>query len=772
MPRRKPARVIGNLPFPITSFVGRQREIRGVRELLATARLVTLTGVGGVGKTRLATEVAAASGQLFPDGTWLVDLAAVSDADLLGRAVLTSLGVVDLSNRGVDEQLLDHLADLRALLVLDNCEHLVEACGDLCDRLLRSCAELRILTTSREALGIVGEHVYPVLPLSMPVPDTPVTPTALTAFEAPTLLLERARAVRPGLTEAECDTDAVIRVCDRLDGIPLAIELAASRLRSLSLRGLLARLEDRFALLAVDTRATAPRQRTLRALIDWSYGLCRPAERLLWARLSVFAGGFGLAAAEGACSGPDLPRDQILDLIDQLVAQSIVVLVPTDDLPRYRMLEVIREYGWHRLTELGETDVLRKRHCDYYLALAERSAEAWDGPGQAAGLAELRAEHANLQAALEWATREPTATHEALALVTALRYHWCADGFLGEGRRWMDRALHGADQNNTERIPALWAVAWVMLLQGSPDDADQALDECVARAAAVGDQGAIAWATSLRGSSALFRGNLAEAITMFERVVADFPEEENAVRLTLFQLAMAQVHAGDDRASKTARRGIELADKRGEQWSKSCALWALAFDQYTHGEHGKAAATTCAALEIQRRFNDRVATALMIELMAWIAAARGDHRRAARLLGAIGAEWRRIGSSITAFGPYIAQWHDACERTTAASLPEAALRAERARGEGLDHDQAIAYALDRRECAVAAAERDDNVVLTARERQVAELVAQGLSNRQIAERLVVSPRTVDRHLENILGKLGFASRAQVAAWTAREHRAR
>ncbi|MGK8503213.1 ATP-binding protein [Nocardia asiatica] len=321
MSRRKPARVVGNLPFPITSFVGRQREIRSVRELLANARLVTLTGVGGVGKTRLATEVAAASGQSFPDGTWLVDLADVGDADLLARAVMTSLGVVDLSNRGAGEQLVDHLADLDALLVLDNCEHLVQACGSLCDRLLRSCARLRILTTSREALGIMGEHVYPVLPLSMPTPDAPVTPTALTAFEAPMLLLERARAVRPGLTKAECDMDAVIRVCDRLDGIPLAIELAASRLRSLSLQALLERLEDRFAVLAVDARATVPRQRTLRALIDWSYGLCRPDERLLWARLSVFAGGFSLAAAEGACSGPDLPPERILDLIDHLVAQ-------------------------------------------------------------------------------------------------------------------------------------------------------------------------------------------------------------------------------------------------------------------------------------------------------------------------------------------------------------------------------------------------------------------------------------------------------------------
>ncbi|MEV6321051.1 LuxR C-terminal-related transcriptional regulator [Nocardia sp. NPDC051787] len=770
MAPRKP-RVVGNVPFPITSFIGRQRDIRKVREMLATARLVTLTGVGGVGKTRLATEVASASRQSYPDGVWLVDLSRVGDPDLVADAVVTSLGVVDMSNRSAEEQLVDRLADLHALLVLDNCEHLVETSSALCDRLLKSCAELRILTTSREALGIMGEHVYPVLPLSMPSSGTTITPTGLTAFEAPTLLLERARAVRPELTVTEGDMDAVTRVCHRLDGIPLAIELAASRLRSLTLNGLLERLDDRFTLLTADARTAAPRQRTLRALIDWSYELSRPAERLLWARLSVFAGEFTLAAAEGVCADPDLPRKQILDLIDHLVAQSIVLLAPTDGLPRYRMLETIREYGWHRLTELGESDTLRKRHCDYYLALAERIAGEWNGPTQPAGLAELRTEHGNLQAALDWATSEPTATREALALVTALRYHWCADGFLGDGRRWIDRALRNADRYSPDRVPALWVAAWVMLLQGDHAQAEQALDECATHAASVADHRSIGWVNSLRGTLALFRGRVADSISTFESVITDYPEDADLIRLTLFQLAMSQAHAGDRRAQATARQAIRLADECGEQWSKSYALWALGFDRHVHGEHGEAAVSTCAALEIQSRFNDRVGTALMIELLAWIAAAGGEHRRAARLLGVVGSEWRRIGTSIAAFGPHLVERHDTCERTAAASLPEPVRRAEKARGEDLDHEQAIAYALDRHECAAAAAEQEHDV-LTTREQQVAELVAKGLSNRQIAERLVVSPRTVDRHLENILGKLGFSSRAQVAAWTAQVERVR
>ncbi|MEV6136664.1 LuxR C-terminal-related transcriptional regulator [Nocardia sp. NPDC051990] len=766
MGRSKPTRVVGNLPFAVTSFVGRQREIREVRGLLATARLVTLTGVGGVGKTRLASEVAAVAGRSFPDGVWLVDLSGVGDADLVAQTVLTSLGL-DVSNRTIEEQLVEHLADMQALIVLDNCEHLVDACGALCNLLLRSCAGLRILTTSRELLGVAGEHVYTVPPLSMP--SLPVTLGALAAYDAPAMLVERARAVRPELTLTERDADVVVRVCERLDGIPLAIELAATRLRSLSLPAVLDRLEDRFMLLAGSIRAAVPRQRTLRALIDWSYELCQPSEQLLWARLSVFTGGFTLAAAEGVCAGSDLPRERILDLIDHLVAQSILAPVPTDGPPRYRMLETIREYGWHRLAERDETGALCKRHCDHYLALAEQIAGAWNGPGQAAGLAELRAERDNLQAALDWATSTPTAVRDALALVTALRYHWCADGFLGEGRRWIDKALRVADRTGSERISALWVAGWVRLLLGEFEAATAALDECAAAAAAVGDRHALGWVSCLRGTAEMFHGHLAPAITAFEKTVADYSDDDDVVCMTLFQLALAQANAGDRSAGATAHRGIALADHRGERWTKSYSLWTLGYDQFLRGEYDTAVDSTRAALEIQREFNDHVGAALMMELLAWIAAARGEYRHAAGLMGAVGSVWHRIGTSIAVFGPHLEAQHSACQHTLDQSLRQAVQRAERTRGAALDHAQAIQYALDPSQTAQEPDEQEDTM-LTARERQVAELVAQGLSNRKIAQQLVLSPRTVDRHLENILCKLGYSSRAQIAAWTARAQR--
>ena len=768
MGRSRPTRVVGNLPFAVTSFVGRQREIREVRELLASARLVTLTGVGGVGKTRLANEVAAASGRAFPDGVWLVDLSGVGDADLVAQTVLTSLAIVDVSNRSIEEQLIEHLAHLQALIVLDNCEHLIDACSALCNLLLRSCAGLRILTTSRELLGLGGEHVYTVPTLSMPNPYDPVTLGALAAYDAPAMLVERARAVRPDLTLTERDADVLVRVCERLDGIPLAIELAASRLRSLSLSAVLDRLEDRFMLLAGSTRAAVPRQRTLRALIDWSYELCRPAEQLLWERLSVFTGGFTLVAAEGVCAGPDLPREHILDLIDHLVAQSILAPVPTDGPPRYRMLETIREYGWQRLGERDETGALCKRHCDHFLALAERIAGSWKGPGQAAGLTELRAERDNLQTALDWATSTPTACHEALALVAALRYHWTADGFLGEGRRWTDKALRVTDDTCPGRISALWVAGWVRLLQGDYEAATQALEECATGAAAAGDRHALAWVSCLRGTAALFPGDLARAVATFEQTVDDYADDEEVVRMTLFQLASAQAHSGDRSAGVTARRGIELADQRGERYTKSLSLWALGYHQYVCGEYDSAADSARAALEIQREFNDHVGAPLIMELLAWIAAARGEYRYAARLMGAVGSVWRRIGGSIATFGPHLGAQHSVCEHILSQSLRQADQRAERARGAALDHGQAINYALDPSRTDQEPAEQEDTT-LTARERQVAELVTQGLSNRQIAARLVLSPRTIDRHLENILCKLGYSSRAQIAAWTARTH---
>ncbi|MFJ8025698.1 ATP-binding protein [Streptomyces sp. NPDC096311] len=758
----------GNLPAAVTSFVGRRQEIGEVRKLLGAARLVTLTGVGGVGKTRLAIETGAEASSAFADGVWLVDLAPVRQPELVAQAIVTSLGIPDQSTRPPAEQLVDHLARRQALILLDNCEHLVDACAVLTDRLLRGCARVRVLATSRQVLGIVGEHVYQVPPLSVPEPADAPPAEALDRYESVRLLTDRATAIRPGFAVSNTNHAAVVRLCARLDGIPLAIELAASRLRSLPLSEVADRLEDRFALLTGGSPAALPRQRTLRALIDWSHELCSAEERRLWARLSVFAGGFDLAAAEGVCADDRLPRTQIMDLVDHLVAQSVVQAVEHDGQVRYRMLETIREYGWDRLAASGEDKALRTRHQEFFGDLADRIAATWYGPGQEEGLARLRADHRNLAAALEWSISNGPAK-QALSLVAALRHHWCADGFLSEGRRWLDRILDLPGPPQPERTTALWVAGWVMLQQGDYDGAEARLAECEKLAAELGDEMAPYMALSLRGTAALFRGHLSEALDCFEAASAGLTGmgHTGGTLFTDFQAAIAHAHAGGQRAAEKGERAIALSEELGERWTRSYALYALGLHAWAHGELDSANGLARAGLQIQRGFNDHVGTAVLIELLAWIAASKKEFDRAARLLGAIGSIWRAIGTSLSAFGPHLDHHHARCERQVLHALRAEVWEAALTEGGRMDHDRAIAYALDgptatRPVVAPAAA----GEVLTRREHEVAALVAEGLSNRQIAESLVLSPRTVDGHVERILAKLGFASRAQVAAWVA------
>lgn len=487
----------GNLPAVFSTFVGRRRNIAEIRRRLETARLVTLTGVGGVGKTRLAMEAAASMSKGFPDGVWLVDLAPVRDPSAVPGATATALGVPDLGPAPVGDRLAGHLAARRTLVVLDNCEHLADACARLTQSLLSAAPGLRVLATSRVSLGLTGECVLTVPPLS--VPD-----------EAVELVRDRAAAVRPSFRITEVNREVVTRLCERLDGLPLAIELAAIRLRTLTVEQLVDRLEDRFGLLTAGSSTAKPHQRTLRALIDWSHELCSPAEQLLWRRLSVFAGGFDLEAAEDVCCGDGLPRGEILDRLDRLVAQSVVLASEDESRPQYRMLETIREYGRGRLAESGEERRLLRRHRDFFRALAESSASAWYGPGQEESLARLRAQHGNLRLALEYDGVEAGDAQAALVLVAALRFHWCADGFLGEGRDRIERALTAAPEPTAARAGALWAGAWAALLQGDHRTADRWLTEADELGERLGDPVIRAYVRGLRGTSALFLGRLDE----------------------------------------------------------------------------------------------------------------------------------------------------------------------------------------------------------------------------------------------------------------------
>ncbi|MFF4256541.1 response regulator [Streptomyces sp. NPDC001663] len=668
----------GNLPAAITSFVGRREETAEIRRLLCIRRLVTLTGMGGVGKTRLALEVAGSAREVFADGVWLVDLAPVSDPSAVAATAAGALRVPDLGALPFLDQLTGYLAGRRALLVLDNCEHLIEACAELAGALLSAAPELRILATSRHTLGVTGEHVFALAPLAQD--------------DAVELLRDRAVAVRERSHGDEAGHAEIARLCADLDGLPLAIELAASRLRTLTVGQLADRLENRFALLTGGCRTAPAHQRTLRGMIDWSYELCAPAERLLWNRLTVFAAGFSLEAAEGVCSGEGIAEAEVLDLLDRLVAQSVVLTCEAGGQRRYRLLASIREYGRERLAASGEQDALRRRHRDFFLALADRIDRNWYGPGQEENLARLRAEHANLLAALDH-EGEP---RPRLALAAALCWHWCVGGFLSEGRRQFERALAAAPEPSAERARALVAAVWVAQTQGDLVTADRWLDEAEALGERLGDAWVRIQADGLRGVSAQYRGRPQEAIRRYEEALAAMTAlgDERSAACWRLSLACVQAYAGDPRAAHTGSRYAAVAEASGDVWGRAQVLMGMGHYAWARGDCDTTETLVRSALEGMRGFNDHAMVARMVELLAWATAVGGAHGRAARLLGLADALWHDAGSSICVFGPQMAEWHARCEQAAIAALGEASYR--KAFAEGGRHRtraQAVDFAL-------------------------------------------------------------------------------
>ncbi len=429
-----------NLPVQLTSFVGREQEIAEVKRLLGTTRLLTLTGAGGVGKSRLAHQVGAELVEEYPDGVWLVELAALGDSALVPLAAASALGVAEQPGRPPIETVSDFLRPRSLVLVLDNCEHLLDACAVLADSLLRASRRLRVLATSRQALGMGGETAWRVPSLAMPDPARPATAEQLVSYEAARLFVERAKSALPTFGVTKDNAAAVAAVCWRLDGIPLAIELAAARVGMLTVRQIEARLDDRYRLLTGGSRTVLPRHQTLRGLVDWSHDLLSEPERVLLRRLSVFAGGWTLEAAEAVCAfgAGEGSCDDVLELLSELAAKSLVLADEQNGQMRYRFLETIRQYGAERLRASGEEAVVRDRHLEWFLALAERGEPELRGPDQVRWLDRLEAEHDNLRAALAWSQLESSserARAAGLRLAGALSWFWRVHSQFSEGRR-------------------------------------------------------------------------------------------------------------------------------------------------------------------------------------------------------------------------------------------------------------------------------------------------------------------------------------------------
>lgn len=689
----------GFLPLELTSFVGRRRQLARLENLLSASRLVTLTGIGGVGKTRLALQAVSRVQQNFSDGVRLAELGDLHDAAVLVDVIAAAVGVRNLSGPSTRKVLIDFLATRQLLLVLDNCEHLVEAVAELAEALLRTCPELSILATSREALGVGGESMLAVGPLDFPDPATEPTLRALAGYDAVKLFTERAAAAVPGFKLTEENRLCVVQICARLDGLPLAIELAAARLRAMSADQILSRLDDRYALLTHGDRGGPTRQQTLQWCIGWSYDLCTPVEQRLWARLSVFAGSFELEAAEDVC-GDDLAAADLEDALSALVDKSILVREQSGGAIRFQMLETVQDYGREILDNSGDTLQLCRRHRNWYARLVSEAEIEWIGPHQLDWISRLKQELPNLRRALDFGLAEENGG--GLRMAAVLYPFWLLGGRLGEGRTWIERTLaHSAGAPDLYRAKALYSACSLASLTASQGDLPAATEPAAALrrlAEQATDPAIAALAAAANGLTAFMRGDPACAITGLAGAV----EALHTSGELLWQIDALQwygfscdLHGDYSRALACQEQVLALTQSHGEMVFRSWSLWHMGVVFFRQGEFDHATQSLTDGLRLTRLTGDPLVTANILEALAWIAAEQHDAHRAAVLLGSAEALGREAGSPTVLF-PYLLGYHEVCTRYIHGELDAKAFDVALREGSSTSLDAAVAFALGER----------------------------------------------------------------------------
>ncbi|MFE4452765.1 ATP-binding protein [Streptomyces sp. NPDC056796] len=678
----EPAALRGNLPAELSTFVGRDAELAELAPLLGESRLVTVAGVAGVGKSRFALRLAALVEKRYCDGVWVAELSSVHDPGLLEHALAGALGLTDHTSRLPRTVLIEHCARLRLLLVIDGFEHLAGPCAELVRELLRRAPHLQVLAAGRRPLRVDGELTFPLAPM--------------TDDDALELFTRRARAVRPGFRPAGGELEATRDLCRRLDGIPLALELAAGRLRALSVEQVLHRLDDRFRLLTGGSPSALPRHRTLRTAIGWSHELCAPGQRLLWARLSVFAGPFDLEAVEYVCGGRGLPADAVLDVLDELLAQSVVLREESATGCRYRLLDTVREYGAEWLRAAGDAERLRRRHRDWYLGLATWCELDWFSPRQAEAAARIEDELPNLRRAMECSMESPEEVHLAQYLAGTLWFYWVGCGRLSEGRHWLEHVLEEESPYDHARLKALWVLGYVAVLQGDPAGAVSALQECREEGERSGDATAVAYAVHRTGCLSIVTDDPVRAEELLREAVGRYREigELNSnVLMAQVELGMAVAFRGDlESAAAICDEVREVCEDHGERWTLAYALYVLGYTSLRSGLHGRARRLLERSLSIAHTFDDLLGTVLSLELLALVTTAEGDAAEAAVMQGAADRIWPSVGLPLFGSAHY-GRPRAECEERARAQLGDARYETGRRSGRRLDTGTAVARAL-------------------------------------------------------------------------------
>ncbi|HKX18799.1 MAG TPA: tetratricopeptide repeat protein [bacterium] len=630
------ARPRTNLPRQLTSFVGREREIEEVKRLLPTTVLLTLHGPGGCGKTRLAFRVAADLVDQYPHGVWVAELAPLSDPGLVPATVAAALEVQEQPGHSLIETLQNFMRRKSPLLVMDNCEHLVSACAELANALLRACPTLRILATSREPLGIPGEVVWDVPSLSVPEPSRVAPLEHLTRFDAVRLFVERAVATRPGFALTTDNAAAVTQVCSQLEGIPLAIELAAARVNVLTAEQIAARLNDRFRLLVGGSRTVLPRHQALRATMDWSYGLLSEQERRVLRRLSVFAGGWTVDAAEHVCAGGAVEPPDILDTLTRLVDKSLVIFEHWREPPHYRLLEVVRQYGWERLSAAAEVAEARASHLAWFLALAEQADAALGGPEQNRWLARLETEHDNLRTALEWCATDSSRAELGLRLAGALGGFWETRAHFSEGRARLETMLSlGHDAGPDLRAKVLYAMGALRRSLGEYEQAAAALEESRGLSQAVGDTRGVARSLYVLGFIALYQGDLEKTTRLLEESLGMFRQskDRHGIAAALDKLARTAMRRGDyERGRALASESLTLARALQDTHGVALALNCLSLLALHEGNIEQSREFEEESLALAQQLGDREDIADSLSILGNGAIYQSDYERATALI--------------------------------------------------------------------------------------------------------------------------------------------